>query len=193
MTNYKQTCPECYYEVFLDKLENKLDVCPKCKGKKIARKIVKIKTEEKSIQCENLDKDEEEEQSIEKLKGQLGIDLPQDVSSSENKLLLKYKNGIIDTYFEIEIEKSSVPCVLGRSGIGKEFFKKDIRISNEHFSIFFENDIWKLVDKKSTNGTYVNGRLINPYTERDLVDGDIIKLGKTDTSTVLEVNINAVC
>lgn len=186
---YKQTCPECYFEICLDKIEDSVSICPNCKGKKIAwQKIEKIEdNEHEKIEVED---DEEIKEPI--WEEEFGVSMIEDDKSPKQAICLKYIKGIIQSNFEIWIKEDSVPCILGRSGLGSEYFIYDTRISNEHFCLDIKNGMWILFDNKSTNGTSINGQRMQPYVEIKLNDGDIIKLGKTDTSMELEVRMNVV-
>lgn len=183
MWNYRQVCPECYYEVLLDELDCKVNACPNCGGKKIAwQKIEKIENNAEPFKNEDQDI---EEKSFEEFEKEYDI-------YSKTVLTLKYKTGIIRSNFEIMIEEDDSPCMLGRSGFGSEYFETDKRISNEHFCIIIEDEKWELIDEGSTNGTYINGQRVRSRLKVVLKDGDMIKLGSTDTSMILEVHINAV-
>jgi pSer/pThr/pTyr-binding forkhead associated (FHA) protein len=66
---------------------------------------------------------------------------------------------------------------LGRSN-RCEVTLSDELVSGEHARIKFENTQFTLYDLVSTNGTYLNGKLIS--TSELLVDGDLIRLGNTE-------------
>jgi pSer/pThr/pTyr-binding forkhead associated (FHA) protein len=69
------------------------------------------------------------------------------------------------------------PATLGRSPDNKLEFPLDEYISDKHCVVFLEdNDIY-LADLRSTNGTYVNGTVIQKATV--LNSGDTIKIGQT--------------
>lgn len=178
--SFKQTCPECYNEVFLNSKEDKVIICPKCGSRKIFRQIL-----------EELEYDNEisKEKAIEPAWGVS----TEDEYFAENSIDLKYKSGIIKTTFELKIREENTPCTLGRSAYGKEYFKDDQRISNEHFGIIVEDGKWEIIDMDSTNGTMVNDEVIQGKNKVLLKDGDLIRLGKTNTSVVLEVRKNDVC
>jgi len=50
-------------------------------------------------------------------------------------------------------------------------------ISRRHFQVRFESDVFYISDLGSTNGTYLNGRKLNPNEEQILRDGDVVGLG----------------
>ncbi|MBX2811536.1 MAG: FHA domain-containing protein [Myxococcales bacterium] len=58
---------------------------------------------------------------------------------------------------------------------GEDILLEDHLISRTHAMIFVDGDGPSLVDLGSTNGTFVNARSI---TDADLVDGDVIHIGR---------------
>ncbi len=62
----------------------------------------------------------------------------------------------------------------------------DPKCSRVHAAIWFENDAWWIADRKSSNGTYVNGQLID---SAQLIDGTEVRIGSSDFTfvTVLDV------
>jgi transcriptional regulator with GAF, ATPase, and Fis domain len=58
----------------------------------------------------------------------------------------------------------------------------DPKCSRVHAAIWFENDAWWIADRKSSNGTYVNGQLIDTA---QLIDGTEIRLGESDFTFVM--------
>jgi len=56
------------------------------------------------------------------------------------------------------------------------FFKKEKAISRKHCEIFKQDSQWLVIDKKSTNGTFLNGKRVQ--TSCKLKDGDKLSLGK---------------
>ena len=61
----------------------------------------------------------------------------------------------------------------------------DTYVSTVHARIFAKGDTYMLEDLGSTNGTYVNGRRINPHVEESLNHGDILALGKLKIQVLL--------
>lgn len=51
-------------------------------------------------------------------------------------------------------------------------------VSRIHAVLYFENDKLMLVDEYSTNGTWVNGRKVDPMQPTALVHGDEIRLAR---------------
>jgi hypothetical protein len=66
--------------------------------------------------------------------------------------------------------------VLGRRGDVGDAFEKFPTVSRRHARVTFVNGAWNIEDLESTNGTWVNGRRIEP-TERCLLNaGDTVAL-----------------
>ncbi len=72
-------------------------------------------------------------------------------------------------------ELGAEPIRLGR-GTQNQLRIIDTEISRQHAVIEFQGDHWILRDNKSSNGTFVNGRIIQT---KQLVPGDQIQLGRT--------------
>jgi len=54
----------------------------------------------------------------------------------------------------------------------------DNELSDNHATILYRSDKFKIKDEFTTNGTYINGKEIDEQSV--LTDGDIIKVGKTE-------------
>jgi hypothetical protein len=72
-------------------------------------------------------------------------------------------------------EQGSV--LLGR-GPGSDTRLNDVRVSGTHCRIYAERGALTITDNGSTNGTFVNERVLAPDELRDLVPGDMIRLGE---------------
>ena len=59
---------------------------------------------------------------------------------------------------------------------GPDIFLRDSSVSRTHALIFVDKSFASVVDLMSTNGTRVNG---DPVTDKDVLAGDIIHVGKT--------------
>ena len=53
----------------------------------------------------------------------------------------------------------------------------DSMISRQHANIQYSDQSWHIVDKRSLNGTFVNGRELTPFQSVPLQHGDVIQLG----------------
>ncbi|HZM24673.1 MAG TPA: FHA domain-containing protein [Anaerolineales bacterium] len=58
-------------------------------------------------------------------------------------------------------------------------------VSRLHAVVKRENNRVAVMDLGSSNGTYVNGRRLNPHTEESLSHGDIVALGKLKIQILL--------
>ncbi len=58
-------------------------------------------------------------------------------------------------------------------------------VSRRHARIFMDDNVIKLEDLGSINGTRVNGRKLDPYLPKILSNGDIIQLGRIKIEVVL--------
>lgn len=72
-------------------------------------------------------------------------------------------------------EISDAPLTVGR-GVGNQIRILDTEVSREHAGIHFADGKFFLTDRRSSNGTYVNGA---PIRERELSNGDQIQMGRS--------------
>lgn len=80
-----------------------------------------------------------------------------------------------------EIEITGAGQLIGRENIKRAVPpEKELWISREHFLIYSENDRYYIEDKKSTNDTKLQGRLIKGTGRIELQDGDLIEVSPTD-------------
>lgn len=182
---YKQVCPECFFELIISDINDKVKKCPNCNRREIAnQKLIRI--EDAKDECVTINDDvatdspvtpwSEFEDSIETTK-------------EDANILFKYVSGVINSDFEMTVSSKDGEIIFGRSAMGQEYFQYDNRISNEHFHIKYEDGNWLIRDNYSTNGTLINGNLLEPSREYELKTGDIITLGKTSSSAKLEVHV----
>ncbi|MDR3321133.1 MAG: FHA domain-containing protein [Synergistaceae bacterium] len=75
---------------------------------------------------------------------------------------------------------------LGRSGDTLQFFKEERTVSRRHARVNFSDGSWRLEDLGSTNGTWVNGRPIEPGRPCPLRAGDSVALSQTCEMRVIE-------
>ena len=66
--------------------------------------------------------------------------------------------------------------VLGRQGDAGDAFEKFRTVSRRHARVTFVNGAWNIEDLGSTNGTWVNGRRIEPKERCPLSAGDAVAL-----------------
>ncbi len=83
--------------------------------------------------------------------------------------------------------RSDQEVLVGRLDVGRGIFPQvDLTpdggleggVSRRHARIFFQNDQFHIEDLGSTNGTYLNGTRLDPYSPRPLGDGDELRLGQ---------------
>ncbi len=77
--------------------------------------------------------------------------------------------------------------LVGRLDVGRGIFPQvDLTpdggleggVSRRHARIFFQDNRFYVEDLGSTNGTYLNGLRLEPYSPRPLGDGDELRLGQ---------------
>lgn len=113
------------------------------------------------------------------------LDLHQDTLffSASEIIALKKKDRVKKITLKItdgpcrgqEITLGSLPAIIGRQA-DCDMIIKDSSVSRHHARLEFEKNDYLLVDLKSTNGTFVNGKRIS---SRKLQPGDQIKVGSS--------------
>ncbi|MDR1979100.1 MAG: FHA domain-containing protein [Synergistaceae bacterium] len=66
--------------------------------------------------------------------------------------------------------------VLGRSGDALVFFEDSRTVSRRHARMEFRGGTWRIEDLQSTNGTWVNGKRLEPGQPCPLKAGDVVAL-----------------
>jgi len=102
--------------------------------------------------------------------------------SDEVKISKRKLRGWLVT-FDIEEFGTDYKIFEGRNLIGKkstcDITVLDNEVSSEHAVILFRKDKFEISDQMSTNGTVLNGELLDSHKSNVLVDGDEIVVGKT--------------
>jgi adenylate cyclase len=75
------------------------------------------------------------------------------------------------------LEIKTSPFRIGRRA-GNDLVLSDFGASREHSRILREGPEWRLVDLGAANGTYLNGRRLDPNAAEDLDAGDEIQIGR---------------
>lgn len=103
------------------------------------------------------------------------------VNSNFNQRVYLYG---IDNNEKIAISKPSF--IIGKNGICDYVIHGNNAISRQHAEINLKNNNVYIIDKKSTNKTFVNGREIEPGQLISIVNGDEIKLANVRLKLIIE-------
>ena len=71
----------------------------------------------------------------------------------------------------------NVPSVIAGNSDAVDIKLENRFVSRRHFQVRFDSDVFYICDLGSTNGTYLNGKKLNPNEEQILRDGDRVGLG----------------
>jgi len=87
--------------------------------------------------------------------------------------------------FPLDLPELLIGRVDEKRGIHPEILPHDSGISRRHAQFVRQNDgSFVLVDLNSTNGTTLNGRLIEPGVPTPVTDGDVITIGQWTRLTI---------
>lgn len=89
----------------------------------------------------------------------------------------------------LQAGQKDLPFLLGRSAGCGEFLSQDLRVSNEHCYLAFQDGGWVVVDHHSANGTAVNREFLEWNGQRSLRDGDELTLGHHPDSMAFRIRI----
>ena len=103
------------------------------------------------------------------------------VNSNFNQRVYLYR---IDNNEKIAISKPFF--VIGKNGICDYVIHGNNAISRQHAEINVKNNNVYIIDKKSTNKTFVNGREIEQGKSVSIVNGDEIKLANVRLKLIIE-------
>ncbi len=118
-----------------------------------------------------------------RIRGETAFPVSEDILEEDN--LYRVSGGkTLEITVHPKQENSATTLMLShfdRIQIGRNRMKNDIVLTNKrtssvHCEIVREGDAYFLRDLNSTNGTYLNNRLIDPHKEEKLYDGDVICL-----------------
>ncbi len=91
---------------------------------------------------------------------------------------LPYVRILLKDRSEELLKLEGTAWIAGR-GEKSELFLKDEKASRQHFQIVKDADDYLLKDLGSSNGTFLNGRKVNPSKIAPLQSGDVIQVGST--------------
>jgi hypothetical protein len=98
-----------------------------------------------------------------------GIDI---IECDKKETVKEYVEFVFDT----GILKLYHHDLVGREHKGKELLKENLTVSREHIELIKESNDFFIVDKSSTNKTYLNGEEITPKKKIKIKNGDEISL-----------------
>lgn len=103
----------------------------------------------------------------------------------KNCAYLEVLNDENTLYFDVKqfYPMTSEIIIIGRSS-DCNIHIDDFYMSAHHTRIWYEDEEWHIEDMNSTNGTYINGKLMNKK-EMILDNGDKIRIGQIEFLVVL--------
>ncbi len=93
-----------------------------------------------------------------------------------NKITLKE----VSEQGNMEIEPNEYPCILGKSKLSSDYIVDSPVVSRVHLRISEEMSNYYIEDLNSTNGTFVNGKRLEPHKLEEINIGDLITVANLD-------------
>lgn len=103
------------------------------------------------------------------------------INNSSDQITYLYR---VDNDEKIAISKSSF--IIGKNNACDYVIHCNNAISRQHAEINLKNNNVYIIDKKSTNKTFVNGREIEPGKPVSIANGDEIRLANVSLKLIIE-------
>lgn len=103
----------------------------------------------------------------------------------KNCAYLELMNDIQTLYFDVKqfYPMTSEVIIIGRAS-GCTIQIDDFYLSGKHVQLWYEDEEWHIQDMGSTNGTYINGKIMKK-NEYILDNGDRFRIGQLEFMVVL--------
>lgn len=159
--------------------DSELDICPNCNQ----RTLKHTSGSDYCINCnfEALSYIEEIYDSTYKY-----VRLPSDITRVLFDNIIKLYDNDSNEYIEMQGDKLDI----GKSD-RCELQINNNYISQIHASFYYEHSCWFIMDKGSTNGTYLNGKRLEQNTKYELYCDDIISFSKVKEYTFYKTNTDS--
>ena len=151
----------------------------------LATLIIKEMGDPKAMQFLNLENKNNNTEKIYDADAEY-VTLPPDATRMLFDNTIKLYDNDANEYIEIQGDKLDV----GKSDIC------ELQISNNYISriqasLYFEHSCWFIMDKGSTNGTYLNGKRLEQNTKYELCCNDVISFSKVKEYTFYKTNTDS--
>ena len=97
--------------------------------------------------------------------------------------------SLINTSLNIRMEGVNGAVIGRKQGPYSQYFQSNMYVSGVHAQLRYNaKSGWSITDKHSSNGTRLNGRVLQPDVEMSLSDGDVLTIANIN----LQVSVKAV-
>jgi len=103
--------------------------------------------------------------------------LPLDITTVLYSNTLKFtveSSGETIEYNKLEID-------VGRDALNDYTLEDKSLVARKHATFLYENQMWFLRDNGSTNGTYINGKRLEPWKKYQLASNDVVSFANEET------------
>lgn len=92
-----------------------------------------------------------------------------------------------NTSLGISIEAVNGAVIGRKQGPYAQYFQNNMYVSGVHAQFYYKAETgWCIVDKHSSNGTKLNGHLLQPDVEMSLKDGDIVMIANVNLQVTIK-------
>ncbi len=148
------------------------------KGKK--KRIVEVVKEAFGIkEAENENKEHKDKVIASKNKRQEMKHLHETDERDDMTMLLsqkEYRDVLVDVRKKENIELDFFPCVIGKDGERVDKIIREQSVSRVHLKVYNQGDDYYVEDQNSTNGTFINDEMLDPFQKYVINNGDTLTI-----------------
>lgn len=148
------------------------------KGKK--KRIVEVVKEAFGIkEAENENKEHKDKVIASKNKRQ-EMKHPHETDERDDMTMLlsqkEYRDVLVDVRKKENIELEFFPCVIGKDGERVDKIIREQSVSRVHLKVYNQGDDYYVEDQNSTNGTFINDEMLDPFQKYVINNGDTLTI-----------------
>ena len=148
------------------------------KGKK--KRIVEVVKEAFGIkEAENENKEHKDKVIASKNKRQ-EMKHPHETDERDDMTMLlsqkEYRDVLVDVRKKENIELDFFPCVIGKDGERVDKIIREQSVSRVHLKVYNQGDDYYVEDQNSTNGTFINDEMLDPFQKYVINNGDTLTI-----------------
>ena len=88
----------------------------------------------------------------------------------------EYRDVLVDVRKKENIELEFFPCVIGKDGERVDKIIREQSVSRVHLKVYNQGDDYYVEDQNSTNGTFINDEMLDPFQKYVINNGDTLTI-----------------